>query len=75
MALSGSDGLPKETKLARCVHEIVKHESGDPRARGSLGDWLEELVRVLELPDDHRHVNGPMEDPPAALGDALGSDA
>jgi hypothetical protein len=28
MALSGSDGLPKETKLARCVHEIVKHESG-----------------------------------------------
>jgi hypothetical protein len=63
MALSG-DGLAKESKLAKCWHEIDRHERGDPRARGMLGAWLEELERVLELPDDHRHVNGPMEDLP-----------
>jgi hypothetical protein len=76
MALSGSDGLPKETKLAKCVWEIHKHESGDPRGRYTLGDWLEELVRVLELPDDGIRVNGPIEDPPAerGLGDVLRGD-
>jgi hypothetical protein len=74
MALSGN--VSKESCLAKCVWEIHKHESGDPRARGSLGDWLAELERVLELPDDHRHVNGPMDGPTAArgLGDVLGSE-
>jgi hypothetical protein len=58
------------------VHQIAKHEAGDPRARGTIGDWIEELLRVLELPDDHRGVNGPMEDPRAerGLGDVLGSE-
>jgi hypothetical protein len=59
MAISGD--VSKESRLAKCVHEIAKHESGDPRARYTLGAWLEELERVLELPDDHIHVNGPME--------------
>jgi hypothetical protein len=30
MALSGMDGLAKETRLARCAWEIDKHERGDP---------------------------------------------
>jgi hypothetical protein len=58
MALSGD--VSKESSLAKCVWEIHKHETGDPRARDTLGESLEELMRVLELPDDHRHVNGPM---------------
>lgn len=75
MALT-SDGLAKESRLAQCVHEIVKHGSGDPRARDTLGDWLEELVRVLELPDDGIYVNGPYRRPLAerGLGDVLGSE-
>jgi hypothetical protein len=61
MALSGN--ASKGSSLARCVWEIHNHETGDPRARGALGDWLEELERVLALPDDHRHVNGPWTGP------------
>jgi hypothetical protein len=64
MALT-RDGLAKESRLAQCVHEIVKHERGDLRARYTLAAWIEELELVLALPDDHRYVNGPIDGPTA----------
>jgi hypothetical protein len=62
MAISGD--VSKESRLAKCVWEIDKHQRGDLRARYTLTAWIDELERVLALPDDGIHVNGPMEDPP-----------
>jgi hypothetical protein len=48
------------------------HQRGDRRARYTLGEWLEELLRVLELPDDGIRSNGPWHGPPErGLGDVL----
>jgi hypothetical protein len=55
--LSGSGA--RDSRLARCVWEIDKHQRGDPRARYTLSAWIAELEAVLAEPDDGIRPNGP----------------
>ena len=51
------DADKREQRIARCIWELYKHSTGDPRANGTVTEWLAEL-EALEG-DDLVSGNGP----------------
>jgi hypothetical protein len=59
-------GLSRERKVAQCVWALHKHATGDRRATGTVGEWLELLDDALdggEMPADVLRGDGLSPEP------------